>query len=387
MFARRAAPRAAAGSGGGPNWLERGTLIDFEPTEEQQLIVDTVKQFAANEIRQVAREASESRRLPKQALERAHELGLVAHGIDEVHGGGGERSALTGALIAEELAYGDLALALAILSPSLIALPVGDFGSAEQKRTLLPRFTGSHFAPGALALCEPSFRFDPFRPATRAVRDGDGYRLSGEKCTVPWLEGGGGVLVIASEDERAQAFLVPQDAAGLSATPEKNMGIDALPTVELSLDGVRVGADARLGDDAGIDHRSLVNRGRVGLSAAAVGLARAAFDVARDYAKQRETFGAPIATRQSIAFMLADMAIEIDATRLLVWEAAWCLDRGDDATREATLASRQAARVALEVADSAVQVLGGHGYIRDYLPEMQLRNARGFASFEALVLV
>jgi alkylation response protein AidB-like acyl-CoA dehydrogenase len=362
-------------------------LIDFEPSEEQQLIVDTVRQFAANEIRPLAREACESRTLPTQALERAHELGLVAHSIDEAHGGGGERSAVTGVLIAEELAYGDLALALAILSPSLIALPVGDFGTEEQKRTLLPQFTRSDFAPGALALCEPSFRFDAFAPATRAVRNGDGYVLSGEKCTVPWLEGGGAVLVIASEDERAQAFLVPRDAAGLSVTPERNMGIDALATVELSLDAVRVGADARLGGEAGIDHRSLVNRGRVGLAAAAVGVARAAFDLARDYAKQRETFGAPIATRQAIAFMLADMAIEIDATKLLVWEAAWCLDRGDDATREATLASQQAARVALDVTDSAVQVFGGHGYIRDYLPEMQLRNARGFASFEALMLI
>jgi alkylation response protein AidB-like acyl-CoA dehydrogenase len=125
----------------------------------------------------------------------------------------------------------------------------------------------------------------------------------------------------------------------------------------------------------------------VALAAAAVGVARAAFEVARDYAKERQVFGVPVATKQAIAFKLADMAIEIDAARLLVWEAAWLLDQGRDATREALLAKRQSQRVALEVADGAVQVFGGHGYIRDYLPEMHLRNARGFASFEAMALV
>jgi len=362
-------------------------VIDFEPSEEQQLIIDTVRQFAANEIRPEAHRAAESRELPEGVLGQAHELGLVAHGLDEEHGGGGERCAVTGALIAEELAWGDLAIALAILSPSLTALPVSDFGTEAQKREILPAFTGASFVPGSLALVEPSLRFDPFHPATRARRDSDGYALSGEKCFVPWLPGGEDVLVIASEGDAPQAFLVPRDTPGLTATPEKNMGLDALPTVELALDEVRVPAKARLGGDAGIDHHQLVNRGRVALAATAVGVARAAYEIARDYAKERHAFGAPIATKQAIAFKLADMAIEIDGVRLLVWEAAWCLDRGRDATREATLASLQASRVALEVADGAVQVLGGYGYIRDYLPEMHLRNARGFATFEALTLV
>ncbi len=179
----------------------------------------------------------------------------------------------------------------------------------------------------------------------------------------------------------------PATRRASTVTPEQNLGIRALPTAELSLAGVRVPASAKLGGDAGCDVRSLVNRGRVGLAAMAVGLARAAFEVSRDYAKQRQTFGAPIATRQAIAFKLADMAIEIDGARLLVWEAAWKLDQGQDATREAALARHQAQRVALEVADGAVQVFGGHGYIRDYLPELHLRNARGFALFEALTIV
>jgi alkylation response protein AidB-like acyl-CoA dehydrogenase len=362
-------------------------VIDFQPSEEQQLIVETVRQFAAAEVRPAARESDESRKLPHPVLERAHELGLVSQSLPEAIGGGGARSAVTGALVAEELAWGDLSIALAILSPSLLALPIADHGSEAQRRERLRAFCGEHFAPGSLAVTEPDFRSDPFRPATRARRDGAGWRLDGAKCQVPWLDGGDTVLVVAAGDDGAQAFLVPRDSPGLSATPERNMGIRALPTVELRLDGVRVPAAARLGEQAGCDVRDIIDRGRVGLSAAAVGVARAAFEVARDYAKQREAFGAPIATKQAIAFKLADMAIEIDGARLLVWEAAWRLDAGGGATREARLAQVQAQRVALEVTDAAVQVLGGHGYIRDYLPEMHLRNARGFASFEALTLL
>jgi acyl-CoA dehydrogenase len=157
--------------------------------------------------------------------------------------------------------------------------------------------------------------------------------------------------------------------------------------VELALEDVRVPASARIGEEKGGDMRELIARGRVGLSALAVGMARAAFELSIEYAKERETFGAPIATRQAIAFKLADMAIEIDGARLLAWEAAWRLDQGLDATREATLAIQQARRVAREVSDGSVQIFGGYGYIRDYLPELFLRNAAGLFAFEGSTLV
>jgi acyl-CoA dehydrogenase len=362
-------------------------LIDFQPTEEQQLIVETVRQFAANELRPIARTCSESREIPAKVLSQAHELGLIAGSIDASHGGGGERSAVTGCLIAEELACADLALALAILSPSLIALAVDDLGSESQKSGHLAAFTASRFVPGALAVVEPHMRSDPLAPHTRARASNGDFRLDGTKCFVPWIEDGTHVIVIAAAPGGPRPFLIPRDAAGLTTTPERNMGIDALPTVELRLEDVCVPATSMLGPDDDRSVRSLIDRGRVGLAATAVGVARAAYEVALDYAKEREAFGSPIATKQAIAFKLADMAIEIDGARLLVWEAAWKLDRGDTVTREATLAYAQVQRVALEVADGAVQVLGGHGYIREYLPELHLRNARGFASFEALTLV
>jgi alkylation response protein AidB-like acyl-CoA dehydrogenase len=362
-------------------------VIGFEPSDEQQLIIETVRQFASEVLRPVARESDEASKLPDAALAAAHELGLVANALPESAGGGGARSAVTACLIAEELGWADLSLAVAILSPGLVALPVLDFGTDAQRKELLSRYAGGSLRPGALAIVEPTFRRDAFRPATRALRVAGGFELSGDKCLVPWIDGDDLVLVSASCAGRAELFLVPRNAAGLTATRERNLGLQALPTVELALRGVRVRESARLGGDAGADLALVIARGRVALAALGVGVARAAFELARDYAKQRETFGAPIATRQSIAFKLADMAIEIDGARLLTWEAAWRLDQGLSALREATLAVQQVRRVALEVSDGAVQVFGGHGYTREYLPELLLRNARGLAVCEALALV
>ena len=360
-------------------------MIDFEPSEEQALIIETVRQFAENEIRPLSREADEAAAPPATVLEAAHELGLVANGLPEAHGGGGDRSAMTGALIAEELGWGDLAIALSILSPGLVGFPIADFGNESQQSQVLPGLVGDRFVPGSLAVTEPRFDFDVFHPQTTAKRDGDAFILDGSKCQVPWIEGGEHVVVIASDEQGLAAFLVERNANGLSAEPEKKLGIEGLPTAALTLSGLRVDASARL--DAGdAELRGMIDRGRIALAAAAIGTTRAAFELARDYAKERETFGQPIATRQAIAFKLADMAIEIDGARLLVWEAAVAVDKGRDATRLARLAYDQTTRISLIVADGAVQVFGGHGYIRDYLPELHLRNLAGLASFETLAL-
>jgi len=361
-------------------------MIDFEPSDEQALIIETVRQFSENEIRPSCREADEGGGPVPSVLDAAHELGLVANALPESIGGGGERSALTGALIAEELGWGDMATALAILSPSLLGLPITDYGSDSQRNQLLPALVSDRFAPGSLAIVEPRFDFDVFHPHTTAKTDGNETVLDGVKCQVPWLDGTTHVIVIAAQEDALAAFVVPSDAAGLSTERERNMGLNGLPTVELTLAGTRIPAAARLeADETAI--RDVIDRGRIAVAAAALGTARAAFEVSRDYAKERETFGQPIATRQAIAFMLADMAIEIDGARLLIWEAAAAMDRGEPAGRLTRLAQDQIARIGLRVADGAVQVFGGHGYIRDYLPELHLRNLAGLSSFETLALV
>ncbi|HQF71818.1 MAG TPA: acyl-CoA dehydrogenase, partial [Promineifilum sp.] len=196
------------------------------------------------------------------------------------------------------------------------------------------------------------------------------------------------ILVYANEGGHTQAFLVPAGTPGLSVGKrDKLMGVKALTTNLLTLSNCRVPAANKLGGEAGIDFSLLLNHSRVALGAAAVGVARAGFEYARDYAKQRVQFGEPIAHRQSIAFMLADMATEIDEARLLVWEVAWMLDQGQEATKEATIMKQQVDRMVVQVADRAVQILGGYGYIREYPVELWLRNARGFASFDGLAII
>ncbi|MFQ5457038.1 MAG: acyl-CoA dehydrogenase family protein [Myxococcota bacterium] len=364
-------------------------MISFEPSDEQKAIVDAVRRLVEKEIRPQARPCDLAEKIPPTLLDSANSLGLVMSVVPEKNGGGGEPlSAVTGALIAEELAWGDLALAAAVLSPSLHVMPLVLAGSDAQKEKYLPAFLEERFAPGAIALAEPSFRFDARRPATTATREGDGYVLAGRKCFVPVLEGDTPFLVFALEGDRVQGFFVPRNAEGLKIEAgEKNMGLFALPTAELALEKVRVSAGDRLGEDAGCDFGALLDRSRVGLSAMAVGVARAALEYSKEYAKERTAFGVPIATKQAIAFMLAEMAIEVDAARLLVWEAAWRIDEGLDATKEVALARRTCAATALEVADRAVQILGGHGYIREHLVELHLRNARGFNALEALTIV
>jgi alkylation response protein AidB-like acyl-CoA dehydrogenase len=354
------------------------------------MLTDMVHRYAERTLRQVYREAEEAHEMPPEVIEQGWELGLLPASLPEEYGGFGEYSALNGALIAEELGYGDMAASLALLAPNLVATPIYLCGTEEQKQTYLPMFTDVEMPKAASAFLEPVILFDPYHLRATARREGDVYILNGEKAMVinaPETE----LFLIYAHDEEAdstQAFLVPADAAGLSVGErEKWMGFNALKTYRLSLEDVRVPAQNRLGRDAGIDVQRILNSSRIALSALGVGLARAAYEYAREYAKERVAFGEPIAHRQSIAFMLAEMAIDIDATRLMVWEAAWKLDKGQNATHDAYLAARYAADVSLKVTDGAVQVLGGHGYIREHPVELWLRNARSLSTLLGVVTV
>lgn len=363
-------------------------MAGFDPSEEQKLIRHTISEFAREQIRPLAREADERGEIPAEIVQQGWELGLAQSSIPQEYAGFGEkRSVVTETLIAEELAWGDLSIAMHLLAPRLVAFPVMEMGSEEQKRRILPQYCGDRFRAGSAALVEPRFDFDATDLQVSARPETGGFVLDGRKCFVPLAAESEHVLVYArGDDGRTTAFLVEAGTAGLRIDErEKNMGLKALATYEITLDGCRVPATARLGGAGGCDVGRLFNCSRVGLAAMAVGVARAAFEYARDYAKERHAFGVAIARKQAIAFMLAEMAIEIDATRLLTWEAAWKLDRGEEATREAYLAKCYAADMVMKVTDNALQVLGGHGYIREHPVEMWVRNARGFATFEGLV--
>jgi alkylation response protein AidB-like acyl-CoA dehydrogenase len=369
-------------------------MINFELSDEQKMVRDTIAAFASEQIRPAARDADESGSIPAKLIAKSWELALVRGALPQDLGGYDDpRVAVTGAIIAEELAYGDLSVALHALAPRLLAFPLLEMGSNEQRARYLPLLAGDNFAAATAAVMEPDFDFDPAALRTTVRRDSGGFIIDGSKCYVPLAEDSQAILVYAAANPNGgfaavEGFIVDRNSPGLTISGrEKNMGLKGLATFELTLDQCRVRAENRLGGEGGINFARLLSESRVAMAAMAVGVARAAFDYARDYARQRRAFGAPIASKQAIAFMLAEMAIEVDAMRLLVWEAASRLDKGDDAVKESYQARNYAAASALMVADNAVQVLGGHGYIREHPVEMWLRNARAFGVLDGLAIV
>jgi alkylation response protein AidB-like acyl-CoA dehydrogenase len=353
------------------------------------MIVTMVKQFASDEMRKIYRECDESGEIPDSVVDTIWKMGLVSSSIPEDYGGpDGEHSAITGSLIGEELAWGDLSMAMHILCPSLFAYPVLEMGTDTQRKKYLPLVCDEKYKAATAALIEPRFGFDPNSLSTIARSDGNEYVLNGEKCYVPLAAEADLLLVYAEEDGSRQGFIIEKGTKGLEVGErEKNMGIKALATYELSLKNCRVPKENRLGGEKGCDYNRIMNCSRVALSAMAVGVAKAAFEYSRDYAKERVAFGEPVASRQAIAFMLAEMAIEIDATRLMVWEAAWKLDRKEEATKEASLVKAYADDMVLMVTDRGVQILGGHGYVREHPVELWLRNGRGFVTFDGMAIV
>lgn len=365
-------------------------MYSFEPTEEQQMLVEAVGKYAVNDLRSAARDAEEGGELPDKLVRRGWELGLLQASIPEDYGGFGERSAVTGVLAVEAMAFGDLAGALAVLTPSLFATPILLAGSEEQKQTYLPKVIEGEWSPYTAALIEYAFDFDPNALKTTASLQGDVYVLNGEKAFVPFAKDAESILVYTNLDGQTQGFILPKESGGLTINDEREklMSLNALPLYRVKLDHVKVPVSNRLGGAAGHDFEVILASMRVATSAAAVGVANAAFEYSKDYAKEREAFGVKIAQKQAIAFMLAEMRTEIEASRLLTWEAAWKLDQGkEDAFTEAYLAATGAADMAMMVTDRAVQILGGHGYIRDHPVEMWMRNGRGFAMFTGLAIV
>lgn len=362
-------------------------MYSFEPNEEQQMLIDAVGKYAENDLRPAAHDAEESRELPKKLVSKGWELGFLQASTPEAYGGFGERSAVTGVLALEEMAYGDLAGALAVLTPSLFAMPILLGGSEEQKQEYLPKIVGGDWAPYTGALMEMSFDFDPNALKTTAKAEGDNYILNGEKIFVPFAKDAEALIVYANLNGVTQGFIVEKGSAGLSVSDEREkvMGLNALPMYRVKLENVSA---QRLGGASGHDFGLILDAMRVASAAAAVGVARSSFEYAKNYAKERDAFGVKIAQKQAIAFFLAEMATEMEAIRLLTWEAAWKLDNNkEDSCVAAYLAQTGAADMAMMVTDRGVQIYGGHGYIRENPVELLLRNGRGFAAMLGLVIL
>jgi acyl-CoA dehydrogenase len=360
-------------------------MIDFEFDEEQQLIAETVRSFAAERIRPAAHDADETATVPEALVASAWELGLIQGSIPEAYGGYGaeDPSAVTGTILAEGLAEGDLAIALHLLSPRLVVDAVLRLGSEEQKKEILPTYCGDRFVAGSSAVMEPRWNFAMNDVQTTARLDSGEWVLSGTKCNVPLASTAAHCVVYATDpDGVLGAFVVAAGTPGFEVGErEKNLGMNALETYTVTLNDCRVPASARLGGDA----TDLLRRARVAWSAMAVGVSKASLDYAINYAKDREAFGTKIAQKQAIAFMLANMAIETDAARLMTQEAAWKLDvEAPEAATDIALAHRYAYEAVMQVTDNGLQVLGGHGFIRDHPVELWVRNGRNFAVLEGM---
>jgi alkylation response protein AidB-like acyl-CoA dehydrogenase len=358
-------------------------LISFELAEEHKLAQSMAQQLAANALRPAARAADDREALPSNIFDQIWSSGIVQSNADS---DGSGRSATLNAILLEELAAGDAAFAIAAAAPIGFVSAIATHGSPAQKKNLLPLFAGDEYRCASFAVIEPDFAFDVSAIRTSATKVGGGYRLSGVKGLVPLASRSSHFLVAAVCDGRFEAFIVERGAKGVTVGDKKpGVGLRALETATVSFKDVELSAGARLGEAAGSNVQGIIDSSRTALAAILTGTSRAVMEFVIPYVKERVVHGAPLAQKQVIAFRLADMRIETDAMRWITWKAASALEKGKDATREAQLAYTYTTEQAMWIADEGVQMLGGHGYLRDNPVEMWYRDVRTLSVLEGAV--
>ena len=350
-------------------------VFDLNPSEEQQMMRDTLQRFARDVLRPAAHAADHDARLPADLVAQAQELGLNFYAVPEAMGGmAAEQSVVTSVLAAEDLGHGDFTLGAAILGSVGVANALTRWGSAAQQEKYLPAFAGETPPLATFAVQEAVPAFNPLQLQTRARRTGNGYVIDGDKTLVLLGQQAELFLVAADLDGQPAVFIV-EAGAGVSFREDPAMGLKAGETVKLRLENAP--AD-RLGE-ADFDYQALLDLGALAWCALAVGTCQAVLDYTAAYANERVAFGEPISHRQSVAFMIADMAIEIDAMRLLVWNAASLAEAGKPFHREAYLARLLCAEKAMKIGNDGVQVLGGHGFTKEHPVERWYRDLRAVA--------
>ena len=366
----------------------RGDLFDLNPTDEQQMLTEAFGEFARDRLRPAAAKADTDCAAPPELLAQAEELGLATLGIPEELGGVlAERSAVTTVLAAEALAHGDMGLAVAALAPAGVATALGLWGDADQQSTYLPAFAGESVPTAALAMLEPRAAFDPFSLETTATRDGGGYVLTGTKSLVPRGADAELLIVAARLAGGAPALFVVETASTeVEARPAPAMGIRAAATADLRFDRAHVPATALIAEGDPAAYAECVRRSRLAWCALAVGTSRAVRDYVIPYVNERKTFGEPISHRQAVAFMVADVAIELEAMRLVTLRAAARADAGEDFARETALARTLCAEKGMKIGSDGVGLLGGHGYVKEHPVERWYRDLRAVGLMEGALL-
>lgn len=365
--------------------------VSFELTEEQKQFQELAHAFAENEIRPVAPKYDEEEEFPWEVIDKGNKLGLMSYAFPEEYGGAGATSSLTGALISEELSWGCAGIATAMGGTGLCATPILVAGSEAQKTKYLGMLADTRkLHLGAYAITEPNAGSDVASMKTRAKKVDGGYLLNGTKH---FITNGGladvyttfGTLDPEMGVDGITAFIVEKEFPGVKGgKKERKMGIRASHTAQVHFENVFVPEENRLGieGEGFLTAMKTFEHTRPQVAALAIGVARAAFEFALDYSMQREQFGRQIAKFQAIGFMLADMATDIDAARMLTWRAAWMLDQGRPVNKEASMAKVFAADTAMKVTTEALQILGGVGYTRDYPVEKWMRDAKIMQIYE-----
>jgi butyryl-CoA dehydrogenase len=363
--------------------LPEDICVNLELTEEQQLLQKSVREFAEAEVRPLAKENDETGKFPRGLFQKAAELGLTGVAIPEAEGGAG-MDHVSYAIVVEEISRVCASTGVILsVQNSLYCDPIHRFGTDEQKKKfLLPFARGEKI--GCYALTEPQAGSNAAALATKAVRKGDKYVINGTKA---WITNGGAadaaIVYVNTQPEKGEkgitALVVEKGTPGFAVgKEEKKLGIHATACTELSFSDCEVPAGNRIGEE-GEGYKvalSTLDGGRIGIAAQATGIAQGAFEAALSYAQQRQAFGHPIADFQAIQFMLADMATEIDAARLLLRRAAWKQDSGARFSMEAAIAKLFASEMSTRVAHKAIQVHGGYGYSSEYPVERAYRDAR-----------
>jgi alkylation response protein AidB-like acyl-CoA dehydrogenase len=364
--------------------------FDLTPDDDQKMIVETVNEFAEEVLRPAAYDADADAGYPAELIAKAAELGITAINIPEDFDGiAAQRSTVTNALVAEALAYGDMGLALPILAPGGVASALTHWGSAEQQATYLPEFAGENVPQACLAIAEPHALFDPTALKTTAVRTPSGYRLDGVKSLVPAATDAELFVIAAQLNGKPAMFIVESAAKGLTVKLDPSMGIRAAALGLIELDGVSVPLHARLGEDEATDadYSEAIALSRLGWAALAVGTSHAVLDYVVPYVKERQAFGEPIAHRQSVAFMCANIAIELDGLRLITWRGAARAEQGLPFAREAALAKRLGTDKGMQIGLDGVQLLGGHGFTKEHPVERWYRDLRAIGVAEGVVVL
>ncbi|MFT5564218.1 MAG: alkylation response protein AidB-like acyl-CoA dehydrogenase [Myxococcota bacterium] len=363
-------------------------LFDLNPSDEQQMLVEMFDQVATEVLRPAGRVADDNASAPDEVLAQLSELGLLSLGVPSELGGVlDERSTVLSVLAASSLAHGDPGLTVAALAPAAVANLLSLYGTAAQQERWLTAFTGEDAPVASFAMMEPRALFDPTALRTTATRSDDGFVLEGLKSMVARV-GDAELFVVAAELEGAPAlFMVEGGAAGLTQRIEPTMGARAAAFGELQLAGVQVDAGALIGDASAELYSEVIARSRIAWCAVAVGAAQATLDLLIPYVKERHAFGEPISHRQAVAFAISDMAIELEGMRLATWRAASLADQGKPFAEAAAIARQLVATHGKNIGSNGVQLLGGHGFVKEYPVERWYRDLTGAGLAEGILVV